>query len=698
MRRWRAVGVSGLVVLLGVGFALWSLQRPRWNVLIVTLDTTRADHLGCYGRTTALTPTLDALAAQGVLFERVYAPAPLTLPSHATMFTGLYPPEHGLRTNGQSRLPEAIPTLAEVLAKSGYATGGFVASFVLDSKFGLDRGFSSYGDDMAGAAPADHALHRYRAGNFVIDEALQWLEGHFQKPFLCWVHLYDPHSPYQSHPDLFGARFQDNPYDAEIAYVDQQVARLLDFLKQRGIADRTLVVVVGDHGEGLGEHQERKHGKMVYNSTLRVPLLIRMPEVIAPGRRITGSVSLVDLFPTILDAVRITHTAPNHSRSLFPAACGAPLEPRLCYSETDEPFHEAGWSPLRSLTTDSWKYIRAPRRELYDLIRDPAELQNLAMTRVAEADSLEHQLTELEKQMPPRHEASLQLSPREQRTLASLGYVANGQASTAIPHSALPDIKDMMVHFNELDDIHELLEAGSVDIAVEKLQKLVVAAPDYEMAQVILGDALTRQKQFAAAVAQFQAILKRNPESEMAYSHLGDALAAQGKFAEAVKNYQEALQRDPHSDGLQYNLGRTLAQMGRVREAIPHFEAALELDPGFANAYVELGSALLREGRGDEALENYLTALKYNSQSLEAHLNAASVLAAGGQFVSAQQHLERAVRIAPQDANIHYSLGAVLAALGQPEQAARSLREALRLHPEHPAARELLDNLTGSNR
>ncbi len=699
MRSWRVLGILGLVILIGAGVAVWRLQRPKWNVLIVTLDTTRADHLGCYGRKEALTPTLDALATSGVLFERAYAPAPLTLPSHATMFTGLYPPEHGLRTNGQSRLPESIPTLAEILSKHGYVTGGFVASFVLDSKFGLDRGFSTYGDDMTGAAPADHALHRYRAGDLVVDEALQWLTGQVEKPFLCWVHLYDPHSPYLAHVDQFGDRFQDRPYDGEIAFVDQQVARLQAFLKEHGVADHTLIVVVGDHGEGLGEHLERKHGKMVYNSTLHVPLILSMPGKLPQSSRVPGSVSLVDLFPTILEAVQFDSGTPISGQSLFAAARGEPLPSRVCYSETDEPLHEAGWSPLRSLTTDGWKYIRAPRRELYDLTKDPGELQNLATSHAKQTEGFEQQLAELEGKMTSRHEAGIQLSPREQRTLASLGYAANSKSATpAELFSSLPDIKDMMVHFNELDDARELLEGGSVQAAIDRLKTLVTVAPHYEMAQVILGDALIQQKKFDAAEEQFRSILKQNPESEMAYSHLGDALAAQGKFEEAVQNYHEAIKRDPESDGLQYNLGRTLAQMGRVREAIPHFEAALELDPGFANAYVELGSALLREGRADEALQHYQTALKYNNQSLEAHLNAASVFAARGEFLRAQVHLEHAVKLNPTDVTIQYSLGAVFAAQGRADDAIEHLKEALRLQPGHQAARELLEKLNQTSR
>ncbi|MES2791908.1 MAG: sulfatase-like hydrolase/transferase [Planctomycetota bacterium] len=695
MRRWRFVGILALVVVFVVGFSWWSLRRPQWNVLVVTLDTTRADHLGCYGHDAARTPALDALAASGVLFERAYATAPLTLPSHATMFTGLYPPEHGLRTNGQSRLADSIPTLAETLAARGYATGGFVASFVLDSKFGLDRGFSSYGDDMSGSGPADHALHRYRPGNLVVDEALEWLNGNAQRPFLCWVHLYDPHSPYLSHPDLFGEEFKARPYDGEMTFVDRQLGRLQNFLKQRGIADRTLIVVIGDHGEGLDEHHERTHGKMLYNSTMQVPLILSQPGILPAGRRVAESVSLVDVFPTILDALQISLRSQVSGRSLLAAARGGTFESHLCYGETDEPFHEAGWSPLRSLTTDRWKYIRAPRKELYDLAKDRGELNNLASNNVEQTALLDRQLTELEGKMAPRHEVNIQLSPREQRVLASLGYVGNAKADAPpVSHATLPDIKDMMVHFNELDDARGLLETGSVDEAIKALRKLVAAAPDYELAQVILGDALTHQKQFDAAVAQFRSVLKHNPESEMAYAHLGDTLAAQGKFVEALKNYQEAVKRDPDSDGLQYNLGRTLSQMGQVGEAIPHFRAALELDPGFANAYVELGTALLREGRADEALENYQTAIKLNQESLHAYLNAATVFASRAQFVDAMEYLQRAEKLDPKNASIQYSLGAVSAAQGFSNPAIQHLKAAISLQPDYPAARELLEQLS----
>ncbi|HEY3968843.1 MAG TPA: sulfatase, partial [Planctomycetaceae bacterium] len=281
---------AGVLALL----AFWLWPRHRANLLLITLDTTRADHLGCYGCSTARTPALDALAAAGMLCDCAYTVAPLTLPAHASLYTGLYPAEHGIRTNARGMLDAAVPTLTEVLARKGYDTAAFVASKVLDSKYGLARGFKTY-NDLAGDDDAAEALVGERNAGSVVDTALEWLKAPRSRPFFCWVHLFDPHSPYLPHTDLFGDEFAERPYDAEIAYVDQQVGRLLEYLKARGLDSQTLVVVVGDHGEGLGEHFERQHGMTLYNATLHVPLIFRYPAQLAPGGRLAANVSMVDV-------------------------------------------------------------------------------------------------------------------------------------------------------------------------------------------------------------------------------------------------------------------------------------------------------------------------------------------------------------------------------------------------------------------
>ena len=296
-----------------------------WNVVLITLDTTRADRLGCYGYARALTPALDELAAKGVLFEQAFCSAPLTLPSHATMLTGLHPPEHGLRVNAKKSLDSTTVTVAEVLRKAGYRTGAFIASFVLDSEFGLDGGFDVYDDgeaDNDSVQSAEAKVMQYRSGDRVTDAALKWLAG-VDEPFFCWVHLFDPHQPYRRHEALAGTAFAGKPsYDSEIAFADMQVRRLMDFLSGRHLSDRTLVVVVGDHGEGFGQHGEIDHGWMLYDTTMRVPLIFSLPGRVGQGQRSDALVSLVDLMPTILEFAGIERASTGMGRSLGAALSG----------------------------------------------------------------------------------------------------------------------------------------------------------------------------------------------------------------------------------------------------------------------------------------------------------------------------------------------------------------------------------------
>src|SRR5262245_58641206 len=332
-QRWppfgrRQIGLAVCTVAaLALGLLGWRefLHSRRPNVLLITLDTTRADRLGCYGYAPALTPTLDALAAAGVLFERACTPAPLTLPSHASMMTGLYPREHGLITNGRGRLEENIPTLAEDLRDAGYDTAAFVGSVVLHSQFGLQRVLAAYDDDMTHTDPTEHGLHRQRDGKRVVDSALAWLQQPRKSPFFCWVHLYDPHAPYVAHADEFGDRFQNHPYDAEIAYVDRQIQRLVNHLEANRLWERTLVVVVGDHGESLGEHDEEEHSLTLYNSVLHVPCIWAGRGAAAVGRRVPQPVSLVDLRPTLLETVGLRVPRGTSGHSLCEALSGGEI-------------------------------------------------------------------------------------------------------------------------------------------------------------------------------------------------------------------------------------------------------------------------------------------------------------------------------------------------------------------------------------
>jgi arylsulfatase A-like enzyme len=585
-----------LLALLGVmvGGVLWSLLSPRpLNVLLITLDTTRADRLGCYGRSQAKTPVLDRLARQGVLFERAYAPVPLTLPSHASMLTGLYPPEHGLHTNGQAALPEKLPTLATQMQAAGYETGAFVAAFVLDSKFGLDRGFETYDDDLSQSDPRLHGHHQYREGGLVIDAALNWLRPRSGKPFFCWVHLFDPHYPYLAHEDRFGNQFAEAPYEAEIAYVDAEIGRLISSLEKTGVMERTIVVIVGDHGESLGEHGELSHGMTVYDATLRVPLLVVSPGEGKAGHRVAEPVSQVDLTPTLLDRLGLSALPQASGRSLRAALRGEPITSVPCYAETDEPYDLAHWSPLRALVTGPWKYIRSPRAELYDLVADPHELTNLALKNPEQVQQLEGELAAWETRMNQRMADAVALSETDRRALSGLGY-ASSKASVGDPERPLRDVKDMLPYYYKVNDASAMIDAGRFELAEPVLREVLDADDDYFMAHGEMGRCLLRLNRVAEAIVHMRRCVELDPGATRVQAMLGAALYLQGDYAAAEDALKLAIRLDPNLPQNHFNLGMTLEKLGRPSEAIQHYRDCLERNPGAVDARQRLEFLLNR--------------------------------------------------------------------------------------------------------
>jgi choline-sulfatase len=533
----------------------------------------------------------------------------------------------------------------------------------------------------------------------VVDRALEWLTGQVQSPFFCWVHLYDPHAPYQDHQDQFGKRFVDRPYDAEIAYVDGQVGRLLEFVKQHGLDDRTLIVVVGDHGEGLNEHQERRHGQMLYNSTLHVPWIMSFPGKMPEGRRIETPVCVADIYPTLIEAGNLKGAARTSGQSVMSLVRGQEVAARALYAETNEPLLESGWSPLRSLISGQWKYIRTPREELYDLIKDPGETQNLATELQQQTQSLEQQLAELERGLKVHQGNSVKLSPAELKKLASLGYVGStGNADELEVNPKLHDIKEMIPHYNALEDARLLLDTGKWDEAEQQLTKLVAVAPDLEFAEISLGDVQLRRGKLKAAQAVYERILKRNPECSLAYLHLGDICEAQGQYQLALVHYEKALEWEPDSAKLHYNIGRIQVFLNRDDYAVPHFEEALQLDPGYVFAHIELGSAFGRRGLANSALAEYELALKYDNRSFHAHLSAAALLDQLGRQAEVVSHLEQAVMLSPDLFEPQLRLGELLMLQGLPEKAVPHLQIAERLLPKDSRASDLLKEIRNARK
>lgn len=657
----RATRVALALVIVAAILALLYSRRgggDRYNLLLITLDTTRADRLGCYGCRDATTPALDALADSGVKFSRAYCNVPLTLPSHATILTGLYPPEHGLRANGEKTLAEKVTTLAEVFASHRYQTAAFVAAFVLDAKFGLDRGFATY-DDYEMPATDDlydeGMMYRYRQGDRVADSALSWLRKHSRRPFFCWVHFFDPHMPYYPHP-LFDGRYRNSPYDSEIAFMDAQVGRLMDYLRLNNLIEKTIVIAVGDHGEGLGEHGEEEHGLLLYNSTMHVPLILSFPGTFPRGAEVAAPVSTVDLFPTVLELFGLKFQGHISGQSFIAALSGNPIRPRLVYGETEFPLTEYGWSPLYSVTADVWKFIKAPSEELYNLADDPGELKNMASKRPGEAGQLKSELALIEKGMVKQEASEVKLDEQSREVLASLGYLGGGGSATKGAR-ALRDPKD----------------------AIELRTMFVQAGGDISRNKIAEGEAALRE------------LIKKSPETYAFRAKLAKMYYDRGMWEKAVKEFKGIAAMSPDKYGSHYNLGKALIKAGLYDQAVRELRQAIKIDPKETGGLNNLGIALLRSGRYSEAMDVFRTSIAINTKQVDPHNNLGNAMLALGQFDGAMEEFRRAVKVDPDFFEGHYNLGLVLLDRGRQREAAREFREALRLRPGFAPARDKLD-------
>ncbi len=690
--------ILGMTVVLLAMLVFWLRPRSRPHLLVITLDTTRADRLGCYGYSQARTPALDSLAAAGLLCERAYTVAPLTLPAHTSLFTGLFPRASGIRTNGRGRLDDSIPTLAETLRRQGYDTAAFVGAVVLNRKFGLDRGFQTYDDDLgdAGDPPSSDPSHNQRSGRVVVDAALEWLTMKHERPFFCWIHLFDPHAPYVPHTEMFGNEFAERPYDGEIAYVDRQIARLTEFLKSRSLENQTLVVVAGDHGEGLGDHGEQTHSFTLYDETLRVPLIMRLPERIPSGTRASAEVSLVDVSRTILDLLDLNVLDVDDSRrisgrTLRPVWAGGAASVSPCFGATDEPYLLSGWSPLRSLTEGHWKYIRTTRVELYDLQNDPQERSNLAEVNLEKLREMQSSLAAVEFQIDSRAVSAVPLTPAERRALVSLGYAGRaGDVPSEVEQKNLPDIKDMLTVNNAVDDARRLVESGSLGTAIARLREIVKSAPSHTLASVLLANALCAQSEFDEAIEVLRDLVAHQPNFPDAHNEVGVLLVRQGLFDEARSEFRRTLELDPAFVDAHLNLAKGCVGAGQLDEALSHLDAILEIEHCHSAAYQWRGRVLANLGRILEAIEDFRQGLKCAPNSGEAHHNLGSILARHGEAQEAYDHFSRAVQISPDSAEFQFAFGNFLLQRRRFEEAIVPLTKALELNVNHVEARQRL--------
>ena len=559
---------------------------PARNLVIITIDTLRADRVGAYGYPAGRTPAMDRLAREGVMFTHAYATAPITLTSHASLMTGRYPAGHGARHNGM-RLDLKTPTLADTLSQAGLATGGFIAAFPLDRRFGLIKGFQTYGDRMPPSR--DGRAVNERPGREVVDEALAWLAGHRGGRFFLWVHLFEPHTPYGNPSDPRGLTAQAR-YDNEVAEADQQAGRVLDALGSDRLS--TLVVVASDHGEAFGEHGEIGHSIFVYDTTLRVPLILSgagLPR----GRTISDPVALIDIAPT---AMRLLGVPPLDADGidLGPALSGSPVPARDLYAESFAPLLDFGWSPLQALRSRQWKYIEAPRPELYEIVQDPGETRDLS-TRNAPRVADMHDRTV--RQAGGTQPAPTLLDPGARARLQALGYAGGSMVSAG---RGRPDPKDRR------DEAAELAQIASGELggaALERaLRNILAADARNPQANLRLGYALLEDGRCREAVAHFRSAIAEHLPSADAHLGLAACEAAERRFDAAAATLREAERIEPGNPVVVANLGLVLSDGGRPADAIGPLQRALTIDPGLHQARFALAIAFARVGRRAEAI------------------------------------------------------------------------------------------------
>jgi len=636
----------------------WHREAPP-DILLITLDTTRADHLGAYGDARARTPNLDRLAAGGVLFERAITAAPLTLPAHASLLTARYPFAHGVRNNGNFTLDAAAPTLATALHDAGYRTGAFVSAFVLDRRYGLARGFDRY----------DDRLELERRGGDTAAALDRWLAetAGDPRPFFAWLHLYDPHDPYDP-PAPFAAAFADRPYDGEIAYDDEVVGGVLARLGAREPRDRpTIVAVAGDHGESLGEHGEATHGLFVYEAAIRIPMILRGPHL-AAGARVPALVRTIDLAPTLLDAAGLPPLARADGRSLLPLVAGTGRGPEDAYSETFFPQLYMNWAPLRSIQDARWKFIDAPAPELYDLANDARETANLAPREPARTAALRRAFDGVtggtEGPLAPTA-----IDRDTARKLAALGYIGAAVDRPAAAGGARPDPKTMVDVFNRLRSANDAIKRGQFAAAQTAAREVLAADRDNAFATLVLARAEMEQGAYRSAAADYRRYAALVPSSADAHHSIAICLSRLGDADGALAEAAAALALDPQYAEARELRGGLLASRGRLDEAVGELRAAVDIAPGNALFHVGLARELVAAKRLDEAQAEVRRALELQPENPDALAASASLLAAQEQLDAARLAFAHALARRPEADDVRLDYAGILARLGRAAEA-----------------------------
>jgi arylsulfatase A-like enzyme/Flp pilus assembly protein TadD len=619
--------------------------RPL-NVVVITLDTLRPDHLHCYGYGRIETPTLDRIAQSGVLFVNGVTQTPLTPPSHASIFTGLNPPTHKVRDIGGFVLSPSTPTLASLLQEKGWDTAAFISSAVLKKRFGFDHGFDVYDDQMPRPGNAQEFLEdaERRAGD-TVDHAVKWLDGRSDKPFFLWVHLYDPHAPYAP-PSPFREQYKDHPYDGEIAYADHELGRLMESLRRKSSPEKTLVAVLSDHGESLGEHGEYSHGVFLYDSTLRIAFLLAGPGV-PPGLRVPQQARTIDLLPTILELLSAPSPAGVEGASLVPLFSGKDAGTAVSYAETLYPKINLGWAELRAIRTTQWKYIRAPRPELYDLSRDPMESRNVLAEHPSEVRMLEARLAAASHSAKSEKVETIPMDERTLAQLKSLGYTSGFTSRSYDLNGQGADPKDRVGILKLMEDSEQPRSGLSAPRRIELLQKAVRLDPSNPLLYYSLGAQLEKSGRYDEAMNLYRAALQNGVENGQLHSRLGDLLVRAGKKAEALPEYEQSVRMNPANAATQGKLATAYMEQGRLEDAERILNGVVAIEPSNAAAHNALGVLAIQRHDEAAARRHFEKAVELDPDLVEAHFNLGLFYRMAGDKARARTSFEQFLAKAP---------------------------------------------------
>jgi len=569
-------------------------QKLPPNVYLITIDTLRADHVRCYGYEKIATPALDGLAKAGVRFSQAFTPSPITNTSHTTILTGLLPSDHGVTDFGIP-LSATHPTLAQLLGQRGYHTAAFIGAVILDSKSlspGLDHGFDFYDNFPEHSTTKERWGRVERRGTDVVNRAETWMTAHPRTPQFVWVHLYDPHDPYEP-PPPYSQTYKDRLYDGEIAYADSGLTNFVAYLKAHNLYDNAIIIVVGDHGEGLGEHHEDTHGIFLYDSTLHVPLILKLPKNANAGAVVDTQVRTTDILPTVLDFIDVPKPEHLDGESLKPLLARSESAQRIAFGETDYPLR-FGWAPLRSVRQSEFKFIEAPRPELYDLRNDASESQNTYAPWNSEVKKSRGLLADLRSKLPPKASSDATVGQGTLSELRALGYLgpADAGSSTTVPEpSLLPDPKDKIEEQNLLHRAMLAADSGDTAQAQANLQKVLELNPASPTALRQLGELELRTGEYSKAAEHLKAARTNQPNDAAVAYELGEALAKLNNFSEARDALEASLKIAPAQLPARILLGKAYLELKNPAAAADQFEAVLLLDPKNADAMSGLAQA-----------------------------------------------------------------------------------------------------------